>query len=307
MNPWFLPLVFSLGLCLGSWLNMWSVPATTTITTTSGIRCPEKNEPLPTLMSIIEEKKVCGLYSNRTMKELGDEAGTDKTGHHGYHRFYPKHLEALRNTQFNLLEIGMHAGASVRLWQKYFPCATLYGVDVSSASATAVSKKANMTVFFGDQADQKFLESIVNAVPEGFQVIVDDGGHAVHLQLASFRELFNKALVPGGVYIIEDIEASYCDQGDFYGYANHHGLHKAGSTVEVFKGAVDVVNREMHSLAYTVLGNYVDHKILSIEFAYNTIILHKVGRESAGYINRPYRFRRMVSNYNDRLPPAFFL
>jgi hypothetical protein len=69
------------------------------------------------------------------------------------------------------------------------------------------------TVFTGDQADAAFLERVVaetNAKHEGFDVIVDDGGHRMEHQITSLKHLW-KAVRPGGVYFCEDLQTSYID------------------------------------------------------------------------------------------------
>lgn len=60
----------------------------------------------------------------------------------------------------------------------------------------------------GDQADVATLEGWVKETQGGFDVVVDDGGHQNQQILASFTVLFQKALKPGGVYVIEDMHVS---------------------------------------------------------------------------------------------------
>ena len=48
--------------------------------------------------------------------EMGKKYGTDKVDHHGYHFFYPKHLQFLRNEKFRMLEVGYKYGDSARMW-----------------------------------------------------------------------------------------------------------------------------------------------------------------------------------------------
>ena len=51
------------------------------------------------------------------------------------------------------------------------------------------------------------LEGWVKDIQGGFDVIVDDGGDQ-NQTLASFTVLLQKALKPGGVYVIEDMHVS---------------------------------------------------------------------------------------------------
>ena len=61
---------------------------------------------------------------------LSVEFGTDKVLHHGYHFYYPKHLERLRDEEFNMLEIGYQDGHSCRMWERYFPKANVFAMDI---------------------------------------------------------------------------------------------------------------------------------------------------------------------------------
>jgi predicted methyltransferase len=49
--------------------------------------------------------------------------------------------------------------------------------------------------------------SVNSSTGQGFDVIVDDGGHNTAQQLSSFMMLFQHALKPGGLYVIEDLHA----------------------------------------------------------------------------------------------------
>ena len=68
--------------------------------------------------------------------------GTDKAVH-GYMQPYAKHFAPFRFRHFNLLEIGIGTygprggGASLRTWQRYFPRATIHGLDIVDKSAHA--------------------------------------------------------------------------------------------------------------------------------------------------------------------------
>jgi hypothetical protein len=236
--------------------------------------------------------------SRRSFEVIGREAGTDKVTHHGYQRFYPFWMEAYRDKAFNLLEIGMKEGASAKLWREYFPKATLFGIDNNDRVAAS-----DIQIFIGDQSNRQFLHDVIQAVPAGFDIILDDGGHMPDQQMISFEVLFHEGLNPGGLYIIEDTEGSYCNQGDFYGTELHFGVGHAASTIERFKKVVDVINREYHDLAYSAL-SLVDHDVKMLSFVQNSIIMTKADAGDAPYTDRVYRFaERLVSNYKSTPPP----
>src|ERR1051325_11492314 len=57
--------------------------------------------------------------------------GTDKGATmHRYVDLYEKYLAPRRRTATAVLEIGVHQGASLRMWRDYFPHAEIVGLDV---------------------------------------------------------------------------------------------------------------------------------------------------------------------------------
>ncbi len=58
----------------------------------------------------------------------------------------------------------------------------------------------------GDQGDKATVESWVEKSGGNFHVIIDDGGHENHQIKTSFDILFEKALLPGGLYFLEDLQ-----------------------------------------------------------------------------------------------------
>ena len=75
-------------------------------------------------------------------------------------------------------------------------------------------------IFTGDQSDTVFMQSlgkqILDEIPEGLDMIVDDGSHIPSHMILSLVALWN-TLKPGGVYVMEDIETSY--------WQNHAGIY----------------------------------------------------------------------------------
>ena len=110
----------------------------------------------------------------------------------------------------NILEIGVREGWSHLMWNDYFSNSKIYGIDNFADPVFAenkVEKKYNfnsITVFIGDQTDEKFLNSVITF---GLDVIIDDGGHKMSHQQLSLKYLFKK-LNPNGYYIIEDLHTS---------------------------------------------------------------------------------------------------
>ena len=76
-----------------------------------------------------------------------------------------------------------------------------------------------VNVYFGDQSNSTFLGEVVTESGGNFDVVIDDGGHTYPLIMASFHFLW-KHVVPGGVYVVEDVNALLNDEIEvFAGWA----------------------------------------------------------------------------------------
>lgn len=144
------------------------------------------------------------------MHTLADAAGydTDKLAHASYLAAYERHFAPLRERPIRLLEIGVKAGGSLRLWCDYFPLATVVGLDVAPVAVD--DDTGRIRVFQGMQQDAALLDRIAReTAPEGFDIVIDDGAHVGALAEASFDALFDRHLRPGGLYVIEDWGTGY--------------------------------------------------------------------------------------------------
>ena len=93
---------------------------------------------------------------------------------------------------------------------------------------------SGLTVEIGDQSDGIFLQDV--ATKHGpFDIIIDDGGHKMHQQIASFNALWPR-LSDGGLYVVEDTHTSY-----WPGFGG--GFRAQKSFVEFSKDLID----RMHS------------------------------------------------------------
>jgi SAM-dependent methyltransferase len=96
-------------------------------------------------------------------------------------------------------------GKSLETWNTYFPKAQVYGLDIDPACLRFENTRTK--VFIGSQADADLLADVRAQVPEGFDVIIDDGSHYVKHVIATFSGLFSH-LKPGGIYVVEDLHVS---------------------------------------------------------------------------------------------------
>lgn len=147
-----------------------------------------------------------------TLWDLGEKYHTDKATHrydggrqHKYaKRNYPFYLECCRDKPLHILEIGIWGGASLRMWEEYFPKGKVTGIDINPECAQHTGPRTKC--FIGDQMDTQFLENVVKeqGVPD---VVIDDGIHQSPHILTSFKALF--PLMPSdSYYFIEDLRAT---------------------------------------------------------------------------------------------------
>lgn len=146
-----------------------------------------------------------------TLTELANRYGTDKGTEcmekHGYSEIYGQIIPA--TGKFNLLEIGIWHGDSIRMWLDYNPEMTVYGLDTEPKTVNYIQTSKRFKLLIGNQNDMKALTPLVETAKQ-FRYIVDDGGHLCSDILKSFTILF-PYLEPGGVYFIEDLHAPYAN------------------------------------------------------------------------------------------------
>ena len=173
----------------------------------------------------------------KTLNEIGLDHKTDKsTMTHCYLDTYEKYLEAWRDKAITLLEIGVAAGNSLRMWREYFPKAYVYGIDNNPDCAGY-----GEGIFIGNQIDTVFLDSVLNKIGTP-NIIIDDGGHVGTDMIFTFRHLFPKVAI-GGFYVIED---THCLYNEHYGGSfESNGRTKAFNFFTGLAYDVDVAGRGM--------------------------------------------------------------
>lgn len=148
---------------------------------------------------------------------------------HHYFEIYHRHFEAFRGRSPVVLEIGVFHGGSLQMWRDYFgPGARIVGIDIDPRCRQFEGEQ--ITVLIGDQADRGFLAEVKRRFPH-VDIVIDDGGHQMQQQIASFEELYPH-LQPRGIYLCEDIHTSIVPQ--YQG-----GYRKPGTFLEYAKGLVD--------------------------------------------------------------------
>ena len=135
---------------------------------------------------------------------LSEKYGTDKRPEphgHGYTHFYNSLFGYRRNSVKKVLEIGIDIGASLRMWEEYFPNATIYAIDADPAR---LINDGRIRSYQCDQSNVEALRDTAALIGGDFDFIVDDGSHVSGHQVVSAMELV-PLLSPNGVYVIEDV------------------------------------------------------------------------------------------------------
>ena len=147
----------------------------------------------------------------KTFQQLFDEhTGDSILKWSNYGPIYDRHFAEHRDLPINILEIGVLKGGSMRLWEKYFPKANIYGIDIDEECQQYESDRTK--IFIGDQGDVSFLRNVKAKIPR-IDIIIDDGSHRAKDQKITFEEMYYHLKTPG-VYLIEDIELNYWKNKD---------------------------------------------------------------------------------------------
>lgn len=131
--------------------------------------------------------------------------GGDSDTCHNYCGVYHKLFGDARESVKHVLEIGINAGSSLRMWKAYFPNAQIVGLD--SDAKCLVHGEDRIRCIGADQGSPESLCVAMGQLsPEAglFDMIIDDGSHFRDHQITSMKTLL-PFLAPWGVYVIEDL------------------------------------------------------------------------------------------------------
>ncbi len=157
------------------------------------------------------------------LTELAHKHGTDrglvytvgKPGN-GYTEIYGPLLDDGIEGTKKVLELGAHKGQGLLMWQEYFPNADIYGIEIfesdnlwkSPEGPSYTENDIRVHVMVGHCGKKKDLDRLIEKYGGDFDLIIDDAGHLSDQQQFSMAYLF-PLLKPGGIYIIEDLNAPY--------------------------------------------------------------------------------------------------
>jgi len=148
-----------------------------------------------------------------TLQKLYDKYYDPKTGwpdkgtQHSYIEIYEELLAPYRKTAYNILEIGLMSGESLRMWDEYFK-GEVFGID---CSIKPIDGKADLTkaiedglyISIGDATNPADIERYYEGLK--FDVVLDDGSHNIEDQIKT-HYILKDYMAEGSIYIIEDIQ-----------------------------------------------------------------------------------------------------
>jgi SAM-dependent methyltransferase len=132
----------------------------------------------------------------------GHDSGRGLTKWKHYFDVYHRHFASFVGRSPRVLEVGVYRGGSLGMWQRYFgEGARITGVDVDPDCR--IYEADGVAISIGDQSDPGFWDGFLAGNPE-FDIVIDDGGHLPHQQMATLEAVLG-SIAPGGVYLCEDV------------------------------------------------------------------------------------------------------
>jgi tetratricopeptide (TPR) repeat protein len=201
----------------------------------------------------------------QSLDSIGILEGTDKTClEQDYLRHYERVLGGFRNEPIQLLEIGIAGGASLRTWTRFFPKATIIGVDINESCRAFAGDRVEVEI--GSQADPEFLARLARTYHP--DVIIDDGSHQAEHILLTFDRLF-PFLKPGGFYIMEDLHLHYGN--------NAAQWHRSGGSTPVqhLAAVASGLGANYIEPGCDPMARYLNESVDRVEFIRRAIIVQK--------------------------------
>jgi hypothetical protein len=192
---------------------------------------------------------------------------------------YAKLFGPLRMQPIRIFEIGVQQGLSMKLWERYFPYATVVGLD-GEPQPEAFPKSERFHFIQAWQDDPIALKKAAVLAGGPFDVIIDDASHLGCHTARSFAHLFPDDLKGGGVYVLEDICTSFNYATDYDATQLVPAEIGVPGMPKIFPstqhGMVGVVKQLIdHAMSPTALGGYTRYQIEKITILTNIAFFHK--------------------------------
>lgn len=163
-----------------------------------------------------ELSRLCDIYGS-------DKGSINQDGHpypwpaHTYADYYSRLFDHCKHHIKNVFECGLGTanislpsnmglngkpGASLKVWEKYFPNAEIVGADIDRE---ILFNQGRISTYHVDQTDPLSINDLwKSVVPQSFDLMIDDGLHTFDAGKIFFENSIHK-LSSSGIYIIEDV------------------------------------------------------------------------------------------------------
>lgn len=206
-----------------------------------------------------------------------------------YFAIYDRHFSRFRGTDVHVVEIGIDQGGSLQMWKQYFgPKAKIFGVDINPYCKKL--EEEGIEIFIGDQEDRTFLESLTQKIPK-IDILIDDGGHSMKQQIATYEELFSH-IDENGIYLCEDLHTSYCS-----GWGG--GYRKRDTFIEYSKNFIDAINA-WHTKSTKLHVTEFTKSVYSLHYYDSILVIEKKP------IEKPFALKTGTPSIPDFRPPKRF-
>ena len=159
---------------------------------------------------------MCYIYINSlylcnimSLENIVDNSRTDKNTVHSYLPLYQKLLVNKKETAKNVLEVGVQAGGSIKMWSDFFTNATVYGLDIMNNDhhLEFIKNKENIKLYTSTDAYNKdfFTTTFLNKNIK-CDLMLDDGPHTLE-SMIRFIKLYSQIMTDDGILIIEDVQS----------------------------------------------------------------------------------------------------
>jgi len=141
--------------------------------------------------------------------DIVDDSRTDKNTVHSYLQLYQKLLEGKKDNAKNVLEVGICAGGSIKLWSDFFKNANVYGLDIMDINYVwhgirnkeKIILHTSIDAYNNDFFTTNFLNKNIKC-----DFMLDDGPHTLE-SMKKFINLYSQIMTEDGILIIEDIQS----------------------------------------------------------------------------------------------------
>jgi len=204
------------------------------------------------------------------LEELGKKYKTRKVFHH-YLPVYEKYFNPIREKVKKVLELGILDGASLRMWEEYFPNAEIIGFDIKSSDV----KGDRIHTFKGDVSERDDLYYLIEEYGGDYDIIVDDCGHWQHQQQIAMGYLF-RYIKPGGFFVMEDLTAGR-DYKPYYlcpivpvmtGNKDLNKTFKYEKIIHIWLGKYGVFS-DMHNTTLKCIKDFIKEDMVNSVYMYD--------------------------------------